>query len=271
MPRWLRIALTAWSFFLFFAGSPVIGVVLLPILRLFARDREDHRRRCTFLIGRAFRVFAAWCTFARNFEAPRSVPSLPEIVPGRPYVMISNHPSLIDLFFHLGSFDGLTCVAKGSWYRGWVLGPLLRQTHYLPGPGAGEDENDDMLGTMVAHLRAGHPLLVYPEGTRSLPDRLRRFRRGAVEAAIRAQVPIVALFTAIDRPYLMKGVPFWRVPRGTPRYSLERLAVIDTAGLTPEDAKRIHADLEQRYKSRFAEMLASRLEGSMSPPDRAAA
>ena len=46
---------------------------------------------------------------------------------------------------------------------------------------------------MVQHLESGHPLLVFQEGTRSLPGRLRRFRRGAVEAAVRAKVSIVAL------------------------------------------------------------------------------
>lgn len=265
MPRSLRILLTAWSFFLFFGGSPVIGIVLLPILRLFARDAADHRRRCTRLIGRAFRVFTRWCTFARHIDAPREIPALPELAPGQPYVLIANHPSLIDIFFLLGSYPGLTCVTKGSWYRSIVLGPLLRQTNYLAGPG-GTEESDDMLGAMIGHLESGHPLLVFPEGSRSLPDRLRRFRRGAVEAAVRARVPIVALFLSVDRPYLMKGVPFWKVPRGTARYSLERIDVIDTSAIPIEDAKKLNADLQARYQERFTRMLAERVEGRVLPP-----
>lgn len=266
MPRWLRILLTAWSFFLFFGGSPVLGIVVLPILRLFAKDREDHRRRCTRLIGRGFRFFTAWCTFARHLEAPREIPVLPELVSGRPYVLIANHPSLIDIFFLLGSYDGLTCVAKGSWFKSLVLGPLLRQTHYLAGPRSGQEETEDMLGSMIAHLEHGHPLLVFPEGSRSHADRLRRFRRGAVEAAVRARVPIVALFLSVDRPYLMKGVPFWKVPSGTPRFGLELVEVIDTSGIAIEDAKKVNAELAARYQTRFARMLAERVEGRVLPP-----
>lgn len=266
MPRWLRILLTGWSFFLFFAGSPLIGIVLLPLMRVLAKDREDHRRRCTRLIGRAFRLFRGWCRLARLIDAPHEMPPLPELAPGQPYVMITNHPSLIDIFFLLGSFEGLTCVVKGSLYRSLALGPLLKQTSYLPGPRSGQEESDDTLRAMVAHLEKGHPLLVFPEGTRSPADRLHRFRRGAVEAAIRARVPIVALFVSIDRPYLMKGVPFWKVPSDMARYSIERLDVIDTSALAIADARRLNSDLQARYSARWARLLAERSAPPSLPP-----
>lgn len=267
MPRWLRVVLTAWSFFLFFAGSPLIAIFVLPVLRLVAKDREDHRRRCTRLIAWCFRNFTAYCRFTRLIEPPREMPALEGVVPGQPYVMITNHPSLIDIFFLLGMFEGLTCVAKGSWYHSLVLGPLLRQTAYLPGPGSGQDASEDMLSAMVAHLERGHPLLVFPEGTRSTQERMHRFRRGAVEAAIRARVPIVALFLAIDRPYLLKGVPFWKVPKDTARYSMELVDVIDTSAIPLADAKKVNADLQARFHARFARMLAERAEGRVLPAD----
>jgi 1-acyl-sn-glycerol-3-phosphate acyltransferase len=256
MPRFFRILLTGWSFFLFFLGSPLIGMVLLPVLRLFAKGREDHRRRCTRLIQRAMRFFAGWLRFAGLIEPPPEIPRLNGVSPGQSYVLITNHPSLIDIFFLLGMFDGLTCVTKRSWYRSIVLGPLLRQTHYLPGPGSWDE--GDTFQVMVEHLEQGHPLLVFPEGTRSLPDRMHRFRRGAVEAAIRARVPIVAFFVSIDRPFLMKGVPFWKVPSDTARYSMECLDVIDTSVLSVTDAKQVNADLQARFHARFARMLEGR-------------
>jgi 1-acyl-sn-glycerol-3-phosphate acyltransferase len=117
-----------------------------------------------------------------------------------------------------------------------------------------------MLGAMVEHLEGGHPLLVFPEGTRSTQDRMHRFRRGAVEAAVRAKVPLVALFVSIDRPFLMKGVPFWKVPSDMARYSIERLEVIDTSALDASDAKQLNADLQARFHARFARMIAERAE-----------
>lgn len=269
MPRFLRIVLSAWCFFLFFVGSPLIGIVVLPILRLFAKDREDHRRRCTRVIGRLHRVFWWWCSTSGLISPRPPMPELKGIAPGEPYVMITNHPSLIDVILLLASFEGLTCVVKGSWYRSLVLGPLLKQTAYLPGPGSGEEESEDMLGTMVTHLERGHPLLVFPEGTRSAKNRMHRFRRGAVEAAVRAQVPIVAMFVSLDRPWLMKGVPFWHVPRDTARYSVEMLEIVDTRGIPVERARALNAELQAKFQARFQRMLAERAESAIrsSRPD----
>jgi 1-acyl-sn-glycerol-3-phosphate acyltransferase len=279
VPRWLRIVLTGWAFFLFFTGSPLIGLFVLPFLRLFAKDRVDHRRRCTRIVARLHRVFWRWMEITGLVRRPDVFPALTGIAQGQAYVMVTNHPSLIDVILLLGWYENLTCIVKGSWYRSLVLGPLLRQTAYLPGPGSGLEESDDMLATMVEHLERGHPLLVFPEGTRSLANRMHRFRRGAVEAAVRAKVPIVAMFLAIDRPFLMKGVPFWKVPADAARYSLEILGVIDTRGMKIEDARRLNAELQRKFQERFVRMLAERAEGRVvasaaqggEPPARQAA
>jgi len=261
MPRWLRIILTGLAFLLFFTGSPLLGIVVLPVMRPFARDRREYLRRNTRIVARLHRLFWWWMEWTGLVRRPETFPELRGIEPGQPYVLIANHPSLIDVILLLGWYENLTCVVKGSWYRSWVLGPLLRRTAYLPGPGSGLEESEDMLSKMVHHLRNGDPLLVFPEGTRSLRDRMHRFRRGAVEAAIRARVPLVAMFISIDRPFLMKGVPFWKVPSDAARYALELLEVIDTRHLSIEDAKRINAELQAKYHARFARMVAARAEG----------
>ena len=258
MPRALRIALTGWAFFLFFVGSPLIGLVLLPLARLAAPSAAVHRARCTRWIGAAHRVFWGWMRMSGLVTGrPGAVP-LPELPTGGAYVMVTNHPTLIDVILLLGSYEGLTCVVKGSWYRSIVLGPLLRQTDYLAGPGSGRPESEDMLGTMVSHLRGGHPLLVFPEGTRSLADRMHRFRRGAVEAAVRAGVPVVALFLDVDPPFLMKGMPFWRVPPRAARFRVERLDVVSTEGLGPDDARALNESLQARFQARFDAARAAR-------------
>ena len=262
MPRALRIALTAWAFLLFFLGSPLIGLVVLPAARLFAPSADAHLRRCTRWIAGAHRVFWGWLSLSGLVHRRPDPVALPGLGAEQPYVMVTNHPSLIDVILLLGSYDGLTCVVKGSWYRSIVLGPLLRQTTYLAGPGSGLDESEDMLGTMVEHLRAGHRLLVFPEGTRSLPGRLHRFRRGAAEAAVRAGVPIVALFIEVDPPVLRKGVPFWKVPSRAARFRVELLDILSTEGVAEGDARRLNAALQARFQERFAAAAGAPMEAA---------
>lgn len=255
MPRFLRIALTAWAFVIFFVGSPLIGVTLFPLLWITSKDRQTYRDRCTRLLQQGHRILIGWFSLS-GLIGVRSLPRLPANLEGKPYILIANHPSLIDVILLLGWFDGLTCVVKGSWYRSWALGHLLSSTNYVAGPGSGREESADLLHTMVAHLEAGHPLLVFPEGTRSNPTHLRRFRRGAVEAAIRARVPIVSVFLSIDRPFLMKGVPFWHVPSDRARYRGELLSITDTSQTSPDSAKELNRELQNAFERHLHSVLA---------------
>jgi 1-acyl-sn-glycerol-3-phosphate acyltransferase len=253
-PRVLRMALMGALFALFFFGSPIIALVLFPLLRLTSRSLDVYRTRCTYLLHRGMRLIAATARFVGivdydDAELPASLDR------SKPYVMICNHPTFIDMLVVLARFRDLTCVTSGRWSKHWALGRLLRSTNYLPGPGSGLPESEDMLATMVAHLGKGHPLLVFPEGQRSMPDQLRRFRRGAIEAAARANVPIVPLFLAIDRPYLTKNVPLWRPPAVAPKYSFEWFDTIDPAAFD-HDGKRIAAHVDALYEKRFDEQVA---------------
>ena len=248
LPGKIRVALMAWLFFWFFLGCPVLALVILPALRLFSRD---PRATATRFLNDGLRLVtrAARACGVVDYADPAPPPSVDR---GAPYVLVSNHPTFVDMLLLLGSFPELTCVTSGRWSKHWALGPVLRATNYLPGPGSGEAESDDMLGAMVRHLEAGHPLLVFPEGQRSHPDRLRRLRRGAVAAAAAANVPIAALFLGIDRPYLIKEVPLSRPPTPAPVYTFEWLDVVRPEDFD-RDPRRIQRHLEERYAARFAE------------------
>jgi 1-acyl-sn-glycerol-3-phosphate acyltransferase len=259
MPRWLRLFLTVWMFFLFFAGSPFLALVVFPLMRLFAPDRQSHQTNVTRFVHRGLRFFVRWYTAWRLIDAPHDVALPEDIDPRAPYVLIANHPTLIDVVLMLAYFEGLTSVTKGKWARSFALGPFLRQTHYLPGRGANDDEDEDVLGGMIAHV-AQHPIVVFPEGTRSSPERLHRFRRGAVEVAARAQVPLLAAFIDVSQPYLTKDTSPWRVPFTTPRFRIEWLDVVrfDEESLDPKDVNR---RLFEAYQARFARSLAEREKG----------
>jgi 1-acyl-sn-glycerol-3-phosphate acyltransferase len=262
-PRVLRVALMISLFGLFFLGSPFVALVLFPLLRVFSGRRFRARATHLLHLGMKLIMWMAKVTGIVGLDLPPPPPALDR---SKPYVLISNHPTFIDMIVILGFFPELTCVTNGRWWKHWALGRLLRATLYLPGPGSGLPESEHMLDTMVAHLKA-HALLVFPEGQRSLEGSLRRFRRGAVEAASRAGVPIVPLFLAIDRPYLTKQVSIWNAPRVPPTYSFDWLGVIDPAAFD-HDAKRIQKHLEAIYDARFSEQRRRHLALAEAQPQK---
>lgn len=236
-----------WLFATFFLGSPLLALVVLPAIALVSGERAKARATHLLHLGmHAIMRTAVFLGIAR-LDLP---PPPAEIDLAKPYVLISNHPTFIDMIVILGTFSPLTCVTNGRWWKHWALGRLLRATNYIAGPGTGAEDGETTLEKMVAQLERGLPLLVFPEGQRSLPDRLRRFRRGAVEAAVRAQVPIVPLYLVCDPPYLTKTIPITRPPRVPPTYRFEWLTPILPS--PDADARALHETLERAYQARFA-------------------
>lgn len=276
MPKFLRILLSASAFAAFFFTASVLGRLLLPIVVHWPGSPERRQARRQRLLLLSYRSFIGYMRALRliHFTRPALPADLPP--PGQPYLLIANHPSLIDVLVLTSLLPGLTSVAKASWFRSWLMRPLLEYAGYIPGADdralpeaadveAGEDRSP-VLVRMVEHLRTGHPLLVFPEASRSHERSLRRFRRGAIEAAIRAGVPIVPAFISVVPPMLMKHQAWYDVPARGGRYTVEFFPVIPTAGQNL-DSRALARELRARYELRHAQMLAERdaLAAASSP------
>ncbi len=233
---------------MFFSGCVAIGLAIFPVLFLLALgDRRRHRDRCTALVGWGYGTFLLWMKIV-GLIGWNAKPSVPEELKGKPFIVIANHPSLVDVIFFLNGMRsaGLTCVVKQEWYDSFFFGLVLRSTHYLA---TGKRDGELAIQKMEDHLRAGHPLMLFPEGTRSRRDKLHRFRGGAFELAKRTGVPILEYFIALDKPTLMKGQPVWDVPDGRAVYGFEHLqSTTPDESFDPREARRLAQD---RYRERY--------------------
>ena len=122
----------------------------------------------------------------------------------RSYVFVANHQSIYDIPILFASLPfQLRIIAKASLAYIPVLGWHLRQAGHLlvnrVGPGA------MTLTRMAQIMRRGHSLMVFPEGTRSIDGRLRRFKRGVFLGAIEAGLPIVPVVMIGSRHVMLKG------------------------------------------------------------------
>lgn len=262
MPRWLRIALTGSGFAMFFCSTLALGVLALPLLFIF-RSRLGNPHAFTRTLNSKMRLFAGFGRDAGLYSYWPLV--LPERYEGRALLIVANHPTLMDVVLTMSSLPQLCCVASATRWESWMMGSMLKRTTFVPGPGLKTDDPLDtemaFIGRMEAKLREGEQLIVFPEGTRSGETELRRFGRGAIEAAIRTGVPILPLFIGVDQVFLMKGAPFFEVPEMTPIYRFEWFAPIETAG-RDLDSKKLTRKLAAQYQARWVELLAERAANS---------
>ena len=261
MPVWLRKTLAAFSFVMFFGSGIVCGLLFFPLILLFTFNRERQRRIVTRFLNGAYPLFMWWLKTAGLLEYPKlELP--PDLPRDKPYVVVANHPSLIDVLFILGWLPNLTTVVKASWYGGWILRWVVGSTLYIPGAGLPSDQDDyePSLQRVVDALKSGLSVVAFPEGTREPPHQLLRFHRGPFEVACRAGVYLLPLFIGIDNPGLTKGVP---LPIAKMRYTFDWLPWIDCADEGVE-ARKLKGRYHRLYAERQARFLRE-LRGEKAP------
>ncbi len=139
------------------------------------------------------RAFGAWFVRALLWLLGISVVVSGKWAVGeRPCVLVANHGSYLDGVLLTGYIPTiLIYVAKqelgGFTPMRWLLQRL--GTQFV-------DRNDPRVGSSVVYqmthaLRAGHSILVFPEGGFEFDPGIGRFKMGAFLAATRAQVPLV--------------------------------------------------------------------------------
>jgi 1-acyl-sn-glycerol-3-phosphate acyltransferase len=134
-------------------------------------------------------------------------------VPGTgPVLLAANHVSVLDPpVVAVGPARALHFMAKAELFRIPLLGALIRRLNAHPVERDGADAG--ALRGAVALLKAGHALLVFPEGTRGQEGTLRAGRAGAGMLAALSDAPVVPVYIQGTGRALPRGA---KLPRPAP-------------------------------------------------------
>lgn len=239
MPRLHRWRTNLLQAPLLFLATGFFGTLAL-IASLFAKTgRTQHR---------IARVWARACLFATGGSL--TVRGLENLPTPRTAVYAANHTSYMDIPVVFKSLPfQFRILAKKELWQWPFIGWYLNRSGQIPIDTANPRATLSSLGAGVKALRAGMPLFVFPEGSRTPDGQLRDFLSGAAFLAIRAQVPIVPIaLTGVYDLLPMHTRHFYPCPMtltiGTP---------IPTAGLTMRQAD----DLTAHLRSAIAQLLES--------------
>jgi len=257
MPRFIRMMLTGVAFLLFIAGSGMISWLLIPLQKRKNRGLNPLQQRHNWIsfFQNIFRGSVRMMELL-GLHTMEAAPLPKDFPHDRAFVLIANHPTLIDVLFIRAVVPGVTCLVKSSLFHQPQLRRILEAAGDFPAPPPAPLQigTTSVLDTLVKRLKAGFPVMLFPEGTRSPMWSLHRFRRGGVEAACRAGVPIVPVFIWSDPPTLKKGHPWYRVPNRKVRFKLDFFPIIETEG---KDAKELSKELKHAYDQRLRQVTAN--------------
>jgi 1-acyl-sn-glycerol-3-phosphate acyltransferase len=214
----LRTPLVASAFFFFWMGAVFLAWFVCPVLAVAHPDPVARRHFCQRIVKRAFRLFHAYMRLLGLVDSRVVGPWASR--PAGPFVMVSNHPTLVDVTAILAHYDELCCVVKTSLIQSFFVGRLLRFCGHIDGGDGGAMSGAATLQEAQRRLDEGDGVLIFPEGARSPRRAMHRFRRGSFELATRAGVPLWPVFVACDPPALSRGVPIWRHPERAAQHQL---------------------------------------------------
>ncbi len=246
----MRIVSILLMYPLFALGS-VLLLIAYPVVRL--RGGQTALRRT------AQRLAKIWVAVARSTGA------LELSVTGEPLtdrvLLVANHPTLIDIVLVQSLLPDVCCILKSDLARV----PVLRQ---LIGP-MGWVSNADpeaMLDEAASRLDAGEAVIVFPEGTRTVPGEPISFRLGAAEIANRATCRVQPIVIHYQGDYLSKDVPWYAVPKHALRYRIEVSPALPEdwrAGGRRAARRRLHSRLQEHFEQRLSATKVAEKNSSM--------
>jgi 1-acyl-sn-glycerol-3-phosphate acyltransferase len=240
-----RLVATAVSFTVFGLGSLIVGLLLLPALKLIPSSSVHRRERGRRVMRRAMRFFV-WQTRALGvltYEL-RGMERLGR----RGQLIVANHPSLIDVAFLLGFTPSANCVVKRGLWRNAFTRSAVTLAQYIP-----NDPTAHMIEAASAALAEGQTLIMFPEGTRTPLNSEIALHRGAANVALRAAQVLTPVYITCEPRTLTKGAPWYRIPHRRTHYTLVVGEDIDldpfrSMAARPIGSRALNEKLQQNFR-----------------------
>lgn len=239
-----RTVFSAWAW-LVLAGCLIVWLPLVAIIWLVTVPFDRGR----YAAGRMFRRQAIviqtlnplW-KFRTHGDAPRDM--------RRPYVVVSNHESFVDMLLISHLPWEMKWLAKSEFFKipffGWQMA-LAGDVKLVRGDAKSTvramKDCADRLDKRVS-------VMIFPEGTRTVTGELGEFKDGAFRLAVDKQLPILPLVVHGTRTALRKHD--WRF--GVSNAHVYVLDPIETSGLTRNDVPQLRDQVRELIGTKLAEV-----------------
>lgn len=207
-----RLVATAISFALFGLGGLLIPLLLVPIIFLFSRTEASRHRRGKALIHHLFRFYinVMRCLGVLTYETH----GLDKLKHAQ--LVLANHPSLIDVVFLIALMPNANCVVKSALLKNPFTRGAVRAAGYI----VNDESADDVIDAASGAFERGDALIIFPEGTRTIPGMPLKLKRGAANVAVRTQAEVTPVLIYCEPVTLTKGQAWYKVPASRPHFTI---------------------------------------------------
>lgn len=236
MKRIFRGFKVLFLFAFFGTGALIINYFVFPAGKIFVKKEELRDFYCKV-------VHKTWKFFNNLMEKTGVIKILFKNceqfknIHGK--IIVSNHPSYIDIVILIGSLPDTICIAKKELKKNFFMGNIVKSLFLI------NDENQEkMLKESADLLKNGYNIIIFPTGTRTIEGENLKLHKGAAMLALHTKTDIVPVNIHCDYKFLAKNEKIYDAGEKPVNYTI---SVNDTIKI--EDfSKQNLTDIQQRNR-----------------------
>jgi 1-acyl-sn-glycerol-3-phosphate acyltransferase len=243
-----RLVATAVSFTMFGLGGMALSIFYFPLVLLIIKEPGARKKIIRASISASFRFFINFMSFSGIIKLSKK--NIELLQNENSCMLISNHPTLVDVVAIIAYCPNASCVVKESLFHNFFIKGVVKAADYIP--------NVDpviLLEKCRDSIEKGDVLIIFPEGTRTKPGKDLNFQRGAAHIALNLNCPIRCVHIRTSPSILSKGLPWYSIPERRSSFELEvkdRLypsKIVDPDTPRPLAARKITREFLNQYCS----------------------
>lgn len=217
-----RTLATGFCFCVFFVMGVSFRVFVCPLLALIYR--HDARQKVLTARRVVQKSFAFFTALMQGLGVLKLTINGREKLAAPGLLICPSHPTLIDVVILMSLIPNANCIVKAALAQKAAMKGPLKTAGYLT-----NDNGPALVDACAETLALGDTLIIFPEGTRSVPGKIPHLQHGAAAAALAAKSPVTPVRITCEPPSLMKGIPWYRIPERPMHITVTVLEAIDPA------------------------------------------
>jgi 1-acyl-sn-glycerol-3-phosphate acyltransferase len=236
---WVRLYTVGFGFWV---AAAIFTLVYFPLIAILPLKKSQKQNLVLDTNARLFGFFTRLLEKLKLIEVTLVLTPLPR----EGCLIVSNHPSELDFMLLLGTLPRTQCIVKAAILKNPLLGLPMKLAGYI-----GNDDPFALIQNCQDEIDKGGKVLIFPEGTRTVPGQPIRFNRGAASIATLTSCKIVPVFISIEPNCLYKGQS-WRDLKEFPiRCRVEVGEALDTQQFgSGRRTQNLHRGLESIYQEK---------------------
>ena len=212
MKTLFKSVLSGFCFSVFGIGSLIVGLIVFPLIILFY-PRKKQRQALVNTIRHVWSFFVALMEFCQLIKVEPL-----EHSDFRGKIIISNHPSLIDIVILISKIPNCICIVKSELNRNFFMKHIVRRVYLI-----NDMDPDKLMDEVKSLLDEGFNLVVFPEGTRTTkPKEEIKLHRGVAHLAIHTNAEIIAFHIQNTPPILGKKQKWYQMGKTASIYKISK-------------------------------------------------